>query len=174
MLAAARILLSRFQDLQFVLPVAPTLDREFVNAFVRDAGVPVRMVEERVYDALRASDAAIVTSGTATLETGIMAVPMVIVYRTSAFNFFIVSSLVHGVKDAGLVNIVAGRRIIPELIQKECTPENIAKAIDALLSDPRHAEQTRNELIGMRARLGDGGASARAASVVRELLAATG
>jgi len=174
MLAAAKILLSRFPDLQFVLPVAPTLDREFINAFMQQVNVPVQVVEGRVYDVLRAADTAIVTSGTATLETGIMAVPMVIVYRTSAFNYFIVSMLARGVKNVGLVNIVADKRIAPELIQKECTPENIAKAIEVLLSDPAHAQQTRDELIGMRARLGDGGASTRAASVVLEMLAAIG
>jgi len=98
MLAAAKILLSRFPDLQFVLPVAPTLDREFINAFMQQVNVPVQVVEGRVYDVLRAADTAIVTSGTATLETGIMAVPMVIVYRTSAFNYFIVSMLARGSK----------------------------------------------------------------------------
>lgn len=174
MLAAAKILLSRFPDLQFVLPIAPTLDREFINAFMQQANVPVRVVEGRVYDVLRAADTAIVTSGTATLETGLMAVPMVIVYRVSAINYFIFTKLVRGVESVGLVNIVAGKRIAPELIQKECTPENIAKAIEVLLRDPVHAQQNRDELINMRARLGDAGASTRAAAVVLELLAATG
>jgi len=170
MLAAAKILVTRFPDLQFILPVAPTLDPDLIRAFVEQGGVPVRVVEGRVYDALRASDAAIVTSGTATLETGLMAVPMVIAYRTSALNYFIITKLVRGVKNVGLVNIVAGKRIVPELIQKESTPENIANAITALLSDPIPAQQMRTDLIGVRARLGDGGASARAASVVREFL----
>jgi lipid-A-disaccharide synthase len=170
MLAAAKILMSRFPDLQFILPVAPTLDQEFVRSFVSQGGIPIRMVEGRVYDALRASDAAIVTSGTATLETGIMAVPMVIVYRVSWLNYFILTKLARGVKNVGLVNIVAGKRIVPELIQKDSTPENMANAITALLSDPLQLQQIRTELIEVRARLGDVGASARAASVVREFL----
>jgi lipid-A-disaccharide synthase len=102
MLAAAKILASRYQDLQFVLPVAPTLDRAFVDTFVDQGGIPVRMVEGNVYNVLRASDAAIVASGTATLETGLMAVPMVIVYRVSATNYFIFTKLVRGVKNVGL------------------------------------------------------------------------
>ena len=171
MLAGAKILLSRFQDLQFILPVAPTLDQEFVRVFVEQGGVPVRMVEGRVYDTLRASDAAIVASGTATLETGLMAVPMVIVYRVSSLNYFILSKFVRGVKNVGLVNIVAGKRIVPELVQKESTPENMASAIAALLSDPLRAQGIRTELIEVRKRLGDAGASARAAAVVREVLA---
>jgi lipid-A-disaccharide synthase len=171
MLAAAKILVSRFPDLQFILPVAPTLDREFVRSFVSRCGITVRMVEGRVYDALRASDAAIVTSGTATLETGLMAVPMVIVYRVSWLNYFILTKLARGVKNVGLVNIVAGKRIVPELIQKDSTPENMANAITALLSDPLRLQQIRTELIGVRMRLGEVGASARAASVVTEFLA---
>jgi lipid-A-disaccharide synthase len=171
MLAAATILSSRFPDLQFVLPVAPTLDRSSVSGFVERSGVPVRLVEGRAYDTLRASDAAIVASGTATLETGLMAVPMVIVYRISALNYFILTKLVRGVKDVGLVNIVAGRRIVPELVQKDSTPQNMADAVSAMLNDPVYYKRVRSDLFAIRARLGEGGASARAAAVVKEVLA---
>jgi lipid-A-disaccharide synthase len=174
MLAAAKIILARFPDVQFVLPLAPTLERDSIDSFIKQGSVPVQVVEGRAYDVLRSADAAIVTSGTATLETGIMTVPMVIVYRVSALNYFIFTKLVRGVESVGLVNIVAGRRIAPELIQNDCTPENIAQAIGILLNDPRHAQQKRAELITMRSRLGDAGASARAASVVLELLATKG
>jgi lipid-A-disaccharide synthase len=171
MLAAAAILASRFPDLQFILPVAPTLDRATVSGFVERGGVPVMLVEGRAYDALRASDAAIVASGTATLETGLMAVPMVIVYRISALNYFIMTKLVRGVKDVGLVNIVAGRRIVPELVQKDSTPQNMADAVTAMLSDPVYYARIRSDLFAIRAGLGEGGASARAAAVVKEVLA---
>jgi lipid-A-disaccharide synthase len=171
MLAAATILTSRFPDLQFVLPVAPTLDRAYVSGFVGRCGVPVRLVEGRAYDALRASDAAIVASGTATLETGLMAVPMVIVYKISALNYFILTKLVRGVKDVGLVNIVAGRRIVPELVQKDSTPRNMADAVAAMLNDTVYYERIRSDLFAIRAGLGEAGASARAAAVVKEVLA---
>jgi lipid-A-disaccharide synthase len=172
MLAAAKILSTRFQDLQFILPVAPTLDQDFLRPFVEQCGVPVRMIEGRVYDVLRASDAAIVTSGTATLETGLMAIPMVIVYRVSAITYSILSRLVHsGLKHVGLVNIVADERLVPELIQEELTPQHMADAIARMLTDPVYYDQIRVGLDRVRKRLGDGGASARAASVVREFLA---
>ncbi len=172
MLAAAKILSSRFQDLQFILPVAPTLDRGFVSTFVEQSGVPVRVVEGRVYDALRASDAAIVTSGTATLETGLMAIPMVIVYRISAITYAILRRLVHaGLQHVGLVNIIAGERLVPELIQNESTPQRMADAVASMLTDPVSYDRIRSGLDGVRKRLGDAGASARAAAVVRELLA---
>jgi len=171
MLAAAKILTTRFQDLQFILPVAPTLELSFVHTFVEQCGVSVRVVEGRVYDVLRASDAAIVTSGTATLETGLMAIPMVIVYRISAITYYIVSRLVHaGLKHVGLVNIVADERLVPELIQEESTPQHIADAVARMLIDPVYYEQMCVGLNGVRKRLGDAGASTRAAAVVRELL----
>ncbi|MGC1455257.1 MAG: lipid-A-disaccharide synthase [Nitrospirota bacterium] len=172
MLTASKILSTRFQDLQFILPVAPTLDQDFVRTFVEQSGVPVRVVEGRVYDALRASDAAIVASGTATLETGLMAIPMVIVYRISAITYAILSRLVHaGLQHVGLVNIIADERLVPELIQKESTPQLMADAVAKMLSDPAYYDRIRSGLNGVRKRLGDAGASARAAAVVRELLA---
>ena len=172
MLAAAKILSNRFQDLQFILPVAPTLELSFVHTFVEHCGVSVRVVEGRVYDVLRASDAAIVTSGTATLEAGLMAIPMVIVYRISSITYYIVSRLVHaGLKHVGLVNIVADERLVPELIQEESTPQHMADAVARMLIDPGYYEQIRVGLDRVRKRLGDAGASARAAAVVRELLA---
>ncbi|MCK9419459.1 MAG: lipid-A-disaccharide synthase [Nitrospirae bacterium] len=172
MLAAAKILSARFQDLQFILPVAPTLDQRFVRTFMEQCGVPVRVIEGRVYDVLRASDAAIVTSGTATLETGLMSIPMVIVYRISAITYTILSSMVHaGLKHVGLVNIVADERLVPELIQEESTPQHMADAVARMLTDPIYYDQIRAGLEGVRMRLGDAGASARAAAVVRELLA---
>ncbi len=170
MLKAARILRSRFQDLQFLLPVAPTVDRDVVRSFVEQGGVPVRMVEGRTYDVLKASDAAIVASGTATLETGLMALPMVIAYRISALNYFILTKLVRGVKNVGLVNIVAGKRIVPELVQDDSTPENMADAVTKMLSDPVYYKEVADGLACVRAQLGEAGASARAAAVVMELL----
>jgi lipid-A-disaccharide synthase len=172
MLAAAKILSSRFLDLQFVLPVAPTLELSFARAFVEQCSVPVRLVEGRVYDVLRASDAALVTSGTATLETGLMAIPMVIVYRISAITYFIISRLVHSeLKHVGLVNIVANERLVPELIQEESTPQNMADAMARILSDPDYYDRIRAGLDRVRKKLGDAGASARAATIVREMLA---
>jgi lipid-A-disaccharide synthase len=174
MLSAARILASRFPDAQFVLPVAQTLDRGFISAFVEQSGVPVVMSEGRVYDVLKASDAAMVASGTATLETGLMGVPMVIVYRISAITYLILNRLVSGVKHVGLVNIVSDQRLVPELIQRDVTPENIAAAVSPMLSDPAYRKKITDGLVAMRTRLGGGGASARAAAVVRELMGKAG
>jgi len=173
MLRAASILRSRFPEIQFVLPLAPTVTSDFIDSFLKKSPAPVTIADGNVYDILRASDAAIVTSGTATLETGLMAVPMVIVYRMSRLSFFI-ARLIIKVSHIGLVNIVAGKGIVPELIQNDATPENMAREITTILADPeRHAQMTK-ELTTVRARLGEAGASERAASVVMEVLGSTG
>ncbi len=169
MLEAGKILQSTIVDVQFVLPVAPTLDQAFIQRYVDEGGVPVRLVDGRVYDALRASDAAMVTSGTATLETGLMGVPMVIVYRISGPSFFI-GRLLIDVPHVGLVNIVAGKRVAPELLQEDVTPEKIAGAVSGVLNDPARYQQVKDDLLQVRAKLGEGGASKRAASVVMEMM----
>jgi lipid-A-disaccharide synthase len=169
MLEAARKLKTMFEDLQFVLPVAPTLERDFIRRHVDRSGVAVDIIDGRVYDALRASDAAIVTSGTATLETGLMGVPMVIVYRMSQLSYFI-GSLIVDVDHVGLVNIVAGKRLVPELIQHDATPQNIADAVGKMLRDSDYYKAITDGLAAVRVQMGDAGASARAAAVVLELL----
>lgn len=169
MLAAAKLLQGRFPDIQFVLPVAPTLERTFVEVFIEKSKVPLTIVDGRVYDVLRASDAAMVTSGTATLETGLMAIPMVIVYRASRLTYWIGRLLV-SVRNFGLVNIVAGRAVVPELLQDEATPERIAEEIGTILADPEKHRRITEELVRVRTVLGEGGASRRAAAAVRELL----
>jgi lipid-A-disaccharide synthase len=169
MLESAKLLQGRFPDVQFVLPVAPTLDRKFVEGFVEKSEVPLTIVDGRAYDVLRASDAAMVTSGTATLETGLMAVPMVIVYRASRLTYWIGRLLVN-VRNFGLVNIVAGRAVVPELLQDEATPERIAEELGTILADPEKHRRITEELVHVRKVLGEGGASRRAASAVLELL----
>jgi lipid-A-disaccharide synthase len=169
MLEAARKLVTMFRDLQFVLPVAPTLEMEFIRQHVDRSDVPVKVIDGAVYDALRASDAAIVTSGTATLETGLMGVPMVIVYRMSGLSFFI-GRLIINVDHVGLVNIIAGKRLVPELIQRDATPQNMADAVSKMLRDPVYYKEITDGLAAVRVRLGDAGASVRAAAVVLSLL----
>jgi lipid-A-disaccharide synthase len=169
MLRAADILNQRFQDIQFVLPVAPTLSESFIKSFSRNSPVPVTLVDGRVYDVLRASDAALVTSGTATLETGLMAVPMVIAYRVSGLSYFI-GRMIVDVDHIGLVNIVAGKRIVTELVQQAATPQNMADEMARFLDNPTYCQEVRSRLLEIRSRLGEEGASTRVASVVLEFL----
>lgn len=169
MLSAAKILNDRFPGMQFVLPVAPTLPADLVDDYVKDRDISVRIVDGRVYDVLSASDAAMVTSGTATLETGLMGVPMVIVYRMSPLSFFI-ARIIIDVPHVGLVNIVAGKRVVPELLQGDVTPIRIADELTYILNNSDVRGQMQSELLSVRSMLGDGGASGRAADVVMEML----
>lgn len=171
MLAAANILKGRFPELQFVLPVAPTLEKSFIQGFVDRSGVQVTLTEGGTYDLLRASDVAIVTSGTATLETGLMAVPMVVVYRISKLSYLI-GKMIVDVKDIGLVNIVAGKRVVPELIQDDASPQAMAAALGEMLAEPARLASVQRELEKVRMLLGDRGATEKAATVVQEFLAA--
>ncbi|HWR72636.1 MAG TPA: lipid-A-disaccharide synthase [Nitrospirota bacterium] len=165
MLGAVQLLAERHLDLQFVLPVAPTITSDYIRSFTERCPVPVRLSEGNVYDVLRASDAAIVVSGTATLETGLMGVPMVIIYRVSRLTAFLVKMLAT-YDHVGLVNIVANRRIVPELVQEEAAAGNIAAALSAILSDPGRRSSMKDDLAALRSRLGDAGASRRAAEIV--------
>jgi lipid-A-disaccharide synthase len=98
-----------------------------------------------------------------------MAVPMVIVYRVSPLSYAI-GRLFVDVDHIGLVNIVAGERVVPELVQRDATPRNMADAVTKLLSDPLYYGRVQAQLAGMRTKLGEAGTNARVASLVREFL----
>ena len=164
MLAAARDLRARKPDLQLVVPVAPTLDRALLHA------EDVIFVEGRAPEVLAAADAAIVTSGTATLEAGLAGTPLVVVYRTSWLSWLIGRLLVR-VRFISLVNLLAGRALVPELLQSECTKERIAAAAAPLLEDsPERAAQMEG-LRAIRQSLDPDGSPGAARRAAREVLA---
>ncbi len=166
MLAAARRLREEFRDLQFIIPLAPTIAREAIGPAVTASGpwdepAPLLVQEDR-YDAMAASNAAVVASGTATLETALLGVPMLITYRVNRFTFAMarrMSSLPH----MGMPNLIAGKEIVPELLQGECVPERIAGGLRRILTDPALARAMRQDLSLVRSRLGEPGAIDRAA-----------
>jgi lipid-A-disaccharide synthase len=160
-ISGAAELLCAGRDLQGAIGVAPNLGKEFVGRFNR-AGTRTVLVENGTYDLMAYADAAIVTSGTATLETGWFGTPMAVVYRTSPLTYFIGRLLVD-VHSIGLVNIVAGRTIVPEFIQGAMTAGNIAKAVGKFLDDETLMTTVRRELSVIREKLGGPGASRRVA-----------
>lgn len=119
----------------FLLPAANSIEDSLIDGFVKGAPVDLRVVRGKMHTVLRASDAAVVASGTATLETALIGTPMVIVYRMSAFSYGIARALIR-LPYAGLPNIVAGKEAVRELLQGEATPENISKEILSILNDP--------------------------------------
>jgi len=129
----------------------------------------IRLVQGETREALAASDAAAIASGTATLEAALLETPMVVVYKESAVNWHTLGRLIT-VSHYGLVNLVAGKEIAPELMQSDLTAENLAMELLKLL-EPGNNAKAREELSRVAHRLGDAGASERAAEVITNFLA---
>jgi lipid-A-disaccharide synthase len=152
---------------QTAIGVAPNLGTAPIRRWLPGGWSPA-LVEDATYDLMAHADAVVVTSGTATLETGWFATPMVVVYRTSPLTFFVGRMLVD-VPYIALANIVAGRKVVQELIQSELTVGRLVAEAGALLTDPARAAQVRADLSVIRERLGGPGASARVARDVLRL-----
>jgi lipid-A-disaccharide synthase len=164
--AVSRIL-ERLPEAQFVIARAPALDDHLFSTIKWRRVEPV-IVLARTDDVLAICDVVITASGTATVQAALHGRPMVVIYRLSSLSYGLGRRFVH-VDDVAMVNLIAGRRIVPELIQDDCTPERIAAETLSLLTDPARAEQTRTALAEVRGKLGAAGASGRAAEAVLEV-----
>jgi lipid-A-disaccharide synthase len=134
-----------------------------------NAALKIRVVEGQTYNALAAADAAIVSSGTATVEAALLDTPMVVVYRVTPLTALLAKPLVR-TSYFSMVNLIAGRGVVPELIQKDFTPAKVAQAVLRLLNDPLARKDLRSGLAEVRRRLGPPGAVDRAADAIAELL----
>jgi lipid-A-disaccharide synthase len=168
MVQTAEILKGRYPGIRCLLPLAPTIPSGLVEDLIRASAVEIR-VETDMYKVLAACDAAVVTSGTATLETAIAGVPMVIVYRVSGLTYRIARRVVQ-VPFIGLVNLVAGEGVVPELIQDEATPERAALESARLLDDPAARGRVLAGLERVRGLLGGAGASMRTARIALDMM----
>lgn len=164
---AATVLAQRIPHVQFLVARAPSLDDGLFEPLtrLRQSGVPVAILSEAADDVLAASDVVITASGTATIQTALHGRPMVIVYRVAPLTYAIARRFVR-VNTYGMVNLVAGRTIVPELIQEQFTAEAVAAEVESLLKDSGRAGEMRQELASVRARLGAPGASSRAAAAI--------
>lgn len=169
LLDAMALLAKEIPDLQVLIPVAPSLSKEWIAGLTRPYSFPIRCVEGEFQEVLRAADAAVVASGTATLQTALAQTPMLIVYKLSPLTYWVARRLIR-LKSIGLVNIVAGKPVVPELIQEEASAERICREIGRLLCDGAARERMKHELKEVAARLGTAGASDRAAAAVLETL----
>ena len=171
MLDAAASLSQKRADLQFVLVVAPSRSPEEAKEIIsRATRLPseLRIVHHHTREALAASDAAAAASGTVTLEAALLGTPMVIVYKESAFNWHTLGRLITA-EHYGLVNLIAGRRVVTELMQDEFTAERLSDELSSLLDHDRNAA-VRNELHVVAVKLGPGGATERAAAKILSFL----
>lgn len=167
MLEACRLIRQR-QPVQFVLAAAPSLPQDALTT--GEAGdLAIRVVSGATYDALAASDCAVVSSGTATVEAALLGVPMVVVYRVSALTALIARRMVR-TPFFGMVNLIAGRQVVPELIQQKFTADAVAREVLRLLESSEACERVRRDLAEVRQKLGSGGAIERAADIIAAML----
>ena len=169
MIEAISLISKQINPVQFIIPVAPGLDWGEVQNLVGSKRENIRVVENNIYDVMRISDVVIVASGTATIEAAIMGAPMIVVYRVSPFTYLLGKMLIK-VKNIGMVNIIAGKTVVPELIQKDVTPEKITSAVVQILENPSKQEEIKKELSSLREKIGNPGASLRAAQIIISLL----
>lgn len=150
-----------FPQYQFVIAGAPSLPKEFYQKYSDE---DVHFVSNKTYDLLRSSKAALVTSGTATLETALLNVPEVVCYRSSALSYEIGKRIVKNIKFISLVNLIMDREVVKELIQSELTTENLIRELNLILNQNR--TRILNDYQVLRQSLGGSGASDHAAEII--------
>ena len=165
MLTAAERLYENHKDLKFFLPRAHTIPREDIDRILQAYSVPVTVTEGYNYDLMQICTACIAASGTATLETALMNVPTVLIYKVASLTY-VIGKLLVNIDHIGLPNIMAKRRIIPELLQGEVTPENVERELANILDHEAVYTQMKADLAQVKIDLGAPGAVQRVADVI--------
>lgn len=166
MLAAADVLNRRMKNMKFVISRAPTVKMALLEELIsRHKGeISCEIMSNDVDKIFNRCQFAIVVSGTVSLEAAIAGTPMVIIYRVSPLSYLLGRALIK-VRFAGLVNLIEGREVVPELIQNDATPDNIANRVYALMAEPAGLEKLKGDLLAARKKLGGPGASERTAAI---------
>ncbi len=165
----ARRLQRDLPDCQYLLSRAPTIARSLVADLLAQLPGPAALIEGRVHDGVAASDLVWVASGTASLEVALLRRPMVILYKAGWLTAAIARRVVK-IPHLGMVNILGGREVVPELLQERATPEHLLAASLPLLTDPAVAARQTEEIDAVVRALDRGGASKRAAEIVAEMV----
>lgn len=169
MLRAAEIIKDKVSKPVFLLPAANSIDNSLLEGFLKDCKADVKVFRNEMYTVLRAADASLITSGTATLETALIGTPMVIIYKMAPVSYAIGKTLIK-LKDVGLPNIVAGRTIVPELLQGRATPENMAAEVLSILNEKNRLSSIIKGYEEIKGRLGRNGAASRAAEAINKVI----
>ncbi len=171
MLAGSRLIHQRYPRAQFLICRAATVARQLYKDALERAQpeFPYKILDDDTYNGVEASDVVLVASGTATLETAILNRPMIILYKVSLLTWLLAKLYIR-IPHIGLVNVVAGKKIVPELIQFDANPKKVAAAFGALWEDTARLEAIRRALAGVKAALGAPGASRRAAEQIASFL----
>ena len=170
MLDAAKILRADNRNLKVIISVADTVDKKLVNSIrKKHSSIKFKFNSNNVKEVIKKSNFVIAASGTVTLETAISGTPMVIIYKMSPVSYWFGRALI-SVKNIGLVNIIAGESIVPELLQGDASPENIADTVNEMLSNQKKMESIKKELLCIKSLLGGPGASSRVAKIALNLM----
>lgn len=169
MLQAGQVLLHEFKNIQFLLIKAPAISDELIKWHLQYFRLPLRVIENQTYEGINASDVCMVCSGTATLETGLLKKPMVVIYKISPITYALAKRLVK-VSYIAMVNVIANKGIVPECIQFDATPKKIAAELKAIFTNEPRIAEIKSELEKVRRSLGETGASERAAKSVMAVL----
>ncbi|MGQ9498915.1 MAG: lipid-A-disaccharide synthase [Dissulfurimicrobium sp.] len=173
MAEAARLISRSMPDVQFVVAAAPLIDIRFMqdmfNESTKGDDLNIRFIQGGTYEAIAASSLVIAASGTVTLEAAILGTPLIVTYKVSPLSYYVGRYLIK-VPYASLVNLIAGRMIVPEFLQNDATPEAIADEALAILRDDARREEMIHDLAMVTGRLGRPGAAERAADLALGLL----
>ncbi len=168
-LGAARIIKEKIGEVSFTIPLAQTLSAEDIEPYLKKSDVPITVRQGAFHQVLKDSDAAVVSSGTATVETALIGTPMVVIYRLSEPTYRLARLLVD-VPFIAMVNLISGRKVVPELIQHDASPERIAAEVITILTDDAVRRRMKEDLADVRRKIGEPGASRRVALKVVEML----
>ncbi len=171
MIDAARILLKKIETVKFIISLSPDVSEKHVKEIVNkhNGEADFEIVAGNVRNVFERSKVVMAASGTVTLEAAISGTPMVIIYKVSPVSFRLGKAMIR-VKHIGLVNLIAGKEIVPELIQEDASSTRISDTVFNMLSDPSGLKQLSFELLALRDKLGGPGASERVADIAHRML----
>ena len=169
MLESCKFLKTRIKNLKVLLGLAPTIKKEKIENLQNLAGSQTMIVENLTYDLMKHANLLLIASGSATLECAILGTPFLVLYKTSLWTYLVAKSLI-SIPNIALANVVAGKRIVPEFIQSQAIPNRIAEEMYEILTDRERYKTIQNELKKVKEKLGEDGASKKAAQIVTEML----
>jgi len=173
MIKTAEKLNEQYPQMQFVLPVADTIDEKAIQKSIAESSANINLITPGNYTELSSCAAALVASGTATLELAILGVPMVVIYKLNPLSYPVLKRWLT-IEHISLVNIIAKERVVPELIQEEVSTENLVKELNTLLTDSEAKNLQLQKFKEIHEQLGSSGASAETAELIIRLIKENG
>lgn len=169
MIKTAQLLNQEFRNTFFLVIKSQNVPQDLFDKFLSGSGLPYKIIENQSYDCINACDFVLVASGSATLEVAILQKPMVVIYKVSILTWVFLKFMLK-IPYVGLVNVVVGRKIVPECLQFKATPKNIFAEIKNILISPEKMNQLKNDLQQVKESLGATGAAKRAATLITNMI----